>query len=276
MERLLRVLVILIILSVFPGCERKGDPPLLPPHETMLIDFSNFKTSTKSGLQAELPKSLYGVDNINWSVAATVAGVWNTLIFVNLAIPVAAFQKAIDTKPVYLDNKKWQWKYTVNVLAATYIARLTGQITSSGVKWEMYISREGVGGFAEFMWFEGTSAADGKRGQWVLNQSEKEKVPMLQIDWQIKDAKVGSVKYTFIKQGNPMKDSYIEYGLTTGDLDAFYNVYFYEKESLKKFVDVQIKWSTTGRFGRIKAPDFFGNNNWYCWNANGNDTVCPN
>ncbi|MGQ9621520.1 MAG: hypothetical protein ACUVTX_11140 [Bacteroidales bacterium] len=274
MKKILFILLITILMPWLQSCEKKGDPPVIPPPETMLIDFSNFINNTKSALQVEIPKGLPAVNNLYWSVAATVAGIWNTLLFINLAIPVAAFQKSFDAKPAYLDNKKWQWKYSVNVLAATYIARLTGHITSAGVKWEMYISREGVGGFAEFLWFEGTSSEDGKTGQWILYQSHTEQVPVLQIDWQITDTDVGSVKYTYIKEANPMKDSYIEYGLTTGDLNAFYNVYFYESESLKKFVNVQIKWSTTDHYGRIKAPDFFGDNSWHCWDGNGNDTDC--
>ncbi len=268
--------MVLVVIAVgFCNCERKGDPPVLPPYESMVIDFSNFITGAKSGTVIEYPKGTSDIPNLNWSVAATVAGVWNTLISLNLAIPVAAFKKAISTKPAYLDNKKWQWKYNVEVLAATYIARLTGQIKSSEVKWEMYISREGVGGFAEFMWFEGTSAVDGKSGYWILYQSHLEQVPFLRIDWEVTDTKIGSVKYTFIKEGSPLKDSYIEYGLTTGNLDAFYNVYLYDTESLKKFVNVNIQWSTTGHYGRVKAPDFFGDSDWHCWDENGNDTECP-
>ncbi len=274
MKKTVSILILLILLSIFPGCERKGDPPILPPSETMLIDFGNFISATKSSSVTEFSKGLKDIPNLNWSVAASIAGVWNTLIAVNLAIPIAAFQKAVNTKPVYLDNKKWQWKYSVDVLAATYIARLTGQITSSEVKWEMYITREGVGGFAEFMWFEGSSATDGKSGYWILYKSHQEQVPFLRIDWEITDTKVGFVKYTYIKEDSPLKNSYIEYGLTTGNLDAFYNVYLFEEESLNRFVNVNIEWSTTGHFGRIKAPDFFGDSNWHCWDENGNDTEC--
>jgi len=275
MKKVFAALLILVFVPFFQSCERKGNPPVLPPYETMLIDFTNFNTGTKSFQQPDLPKSSTAAPNFNWSVAATIAGVWNTLIAVNLAIPVAAFKEALTKKPSYLDNKKWQWKYSVNVLSATYTARLTGQISSTGVKWEMYISREGAGGFAEFLWFEGTSASDGKSGQWIFYQSREEQVPVLRIDWQIKNNEVASIKYTYIKTGSPMKDSYIEYGLTTGDLNAFYNVHYYESTSMMKFVDVEIQWSTTGHHGKIKAPDFFGDNLWHCWDSNYNDTVCP-
>ena len=54
---------------------------------------------------------------------------------------------------------------------STYTARLTGQIRTSDVAWKMYITKEGTGGFPEFVWFEGTSKLDGTGGQWILNQS---------------------------------------------------------------------------------------------------------
>jgi len=274
MKNFVFALALLILISGLWGCEKKGNPPVIPPEKTMLIDFSDFIKSTKSGFPTETPKNLQAVPNLNWSIAATVAGVWNTLLTVNLAVPVAAFKEALTKKPSYLDNKKWQWKYNVNVLSATYIARLTGQITSSGVKWEMYITREGAGGFSEFLWFEGTSASDGKSGQWILTESQTNQVPMLQIDWTITGTEVGSVKYTYIKKENPMKNSYIEYGLTSGTLNAFYKVYLYD-QSLNDFVTVDIEWSTTGHNGRIKAQRYFGDTNWHCWDGNGNDIQCP-
>jgi len=266
------VLLVALLIPFFQGCEKKGNPPVVPPEGTMIMDFSNFTDGSKSAYS--LP-GLKGANDVNYSVAKTVAGVWNSLLFVNLAIPVAAFRKAIENKPSYLDNKKWQWKYTVNVLSATYTARLTGQITSANVKWEMYISREGVGGFPEFLWFEGTSALDGKSGQWILNESREAQVPMLQIDWQITGTDVGSVKYTYIKTGSPFKDSYIQYGLTTGAYNAFYEVHFYESTSYMRFVDVNIEWSTSGHNGRVKAQDYFGDTAWHCWDGNGNDITCP-
>ena len=98
---------------------------------------------------------------------------------------------------------------------------------------------------------------------------------MLQIDWQITGTDVGSVKYTYIKTGSPFKDSYIQYGLTTGAYNAFYEVHFYESTSYMRFVDVNIEWSTSGHNGRVKAQDYFGDTAWHCWDGNGNDITCP-
>jgi hypothetical protein len=278
MKRIIaKLLVISLAAVLFWGCEKKGDPPVLPSVETMKIDFSNF---TDAGKSAIIDLSSKGVENANWALAATVAGVWNSILIINLAIPVAAFNLAVNEKPVYLADKKWEWRYSLNVVGATYNARLTGQISENDVKWEMYLEREGIGGFGEFLWFDGSSGLDGKSGQWILNHSSQFPEPMLQIDWTWDGEKIGSVRYEYIRDlkdnrtADPFKESYIEYGLTSDPLDAYYDVHFYESAIIGDFVDVNIKWNTTGHNGSVKAPYFFQDNEWHCWDGNGNDASC--
>jgi len=140
---------------------------------------------------------------------------------------------------------------------------------------------EGVGGFGEFLWFEGTCDPEGDSGQWILNHSSQFPEPMLEIDWTRDSEKIGNIKYTYIREldndrvSEPFKNSYIEYGLTSNTLDAFYNVHFYESVVLKTFVDVNIEWSTTVYNGRVKAFHHYYDNEWHCWDGNGNDTSCP-
>jgi len=59
----------------------------------MAIDFSNFVSASKSG---ELIPGQKGTQNSNWQFAATVAGVWRLIINTTLAVPVAAFNAAIN------------------------------------------------------------------------------------------------------------------------------------------------------------------------------------
>ena len=119
-------LIITLLAGLFWGCEKKGNPPALPPSGSMTIDFNEFIGTKKSALITEEVKNIAAVENSNWTNASTVATIWNTLVALNIAIPVASFELAINKKPVYLDNKKWEWKYNVPVVGATYVARLTG------------------------------------------------------------------------------------------------------------------------------------------------------
>lgn len=273
-------LIITLLAGLFWGCEKKGDPPALPPSGSMTIDFNEFIGTKKSALITEEVKNIAAVENSNWTNASTVATIWNTLVALNIAIPVASFELAVNKKPVYLDNRKWEWKYNVPVVGATYVARLTGQIRSSDIKWEMYISRDGVGGFSEFLWFEGTSALDGKSGQWILNHSQQFQEPMLQIDWEVTGTLLGNIKYTYIRvlkndrSPDNFKNSYIEYGLTTNTLNAFYTVHFDISGIANDFEDIFIEWSTTLHNGHIKANYYYQDDLWHCWDGSGNDVTC--
>jgi hypothetical protein len=267
-------LLIAIILVLFGGCTKKDTPPSLPPANSMTIDFSNFLASQKSaGIDVLATKT-------NWTAAVTTAGFWNLLLTINLIVPVASFKKAMDNTPVYIENKTWEWKYSVNVIGATYNARLTGQIQTSNIKWEMYISKDGVNSFVEFLWFSGTSALDGKSGQWILNHSQSFQEPLLQIDWAVTGSDVGNIKYTYVRDKNDnrstdlFKNSYIEYGLTSATLNGKYTVHYNVSTTTTDFKDVYIEWSTANHNGHIKALHYFQDSNWHCWDGTGNDVTC--
>lgn len=272
--------ITLILLAAFAtgfltGCKKKdkGDPPVIPPVESMEIDFRNFEYSGKSG-DAAVP-GLKGIENSNWVFAAGVAMIWKGVIVTSVAVPAAALKAALTRTPVYLDNKKWQWTYnvtvSVNQVSTTYKARLTGQIQTNSVVWEMYISREGAGAFPEFLWFSGTSKPDASSGQWTVNHSSQYPEPVFQIDWIKSGATVGKITFTYVRALNnlrvpdPFKTSYIEYGTATGNLNAYYKVYYKNEQG---FASVDVEWSTAGKHGRVRSVAWFGNPDWYCWDEN--------
>ena len=274
-------LILIFTIAFFTGCKKNiGDPPVLPPIETMKIDFSNFTSGNKSAEITEIESALKGVESGNYQYASAVAGFWNLLLTLNLAIPVTSFSESFNHTPTYIDNKTWQWAYSVNALAGTYKARLTGQIRASDIKWEMHLTKEGIGAFSEFLWFEGTSALNGNSGQWILYHSATFPEQMLQIDWTIENEIVGNIKYTYVRVKkddrtiDTSNGSYIVYGLQNSSLNAFYNVHIYESFLAHSFVDVFIEWSTANNNGHVKAFYKYTDNNWHCWNSNGNDIVC--
>jgi hypothetical protein len=271
MKKIFSLLVILIFSAAFfPGCKKdKGVPPTLPPQESMTIDFTNFSSAKKS---LELVSGQKGTENSNWVYAASVAGFWNLILNVTLAVPVAAFKLAVNQSPVYISTKNWQWSYNVTFLNVIYKARLTGLIRATDVQWKMYISREGTGGFAEFLWFEGTSMLDGTGGQWILYESALAPDAILQIDWTKTGLAVGYIKYTYVKNDS-FKNSYIEYGLTSSTIfNAYYTIHKYNS-ALANFSDVNIEWNITTQNGRIKSSNYLLGG-WYCWDTNKLNVVC--
>ena len=269
MKKISALILILVLFSVFfTGCKKdKGNPPVLPPVESMTIDFSNFVSAKKS---VEIIPGQKGTENSNWEYAAEVAGFWKLILNTTLAVPVTAFIKAIDQTPVFVSTKLWQWSYDVTFSGISYKAKLTGQIGTSDVQWKMYITREGTDGFTDFLWFEGTSGLDGASGQWILYQSTISPVALLRIDWTKTDTAIGTVKYTYVKT-DAFLNSYIEYGLTSATLNAYYNIHYY---NLVKFSDVNVEWSTTLYNGHVKSLDYLGDLNWYCWNSNKINVDC--
>jgi hypothetical protein len=81
------------------------------------------------------------------------------------------------------------------------------------------------------------------------------------------------IKYTYTKAGNSFKDSWIEYGLTTGSLNAYYKIHYYNAPFLK-FYDLEVEWSTTNHNGRVKCESHFGDTEWYCWDGNLLNVTC--
>jgi len=273
MKKILSLLLLFVFMaSLLTGCKKKkGDPPILPPEESFVIDFSNFQ----AGKSADFSAFEKGVENSNWEFAVLVSGYFRIITVSTLAVPIAAFNVAIDQTPTWLEEKTWQWSYTVTVASVTYKARLVGQIQTSSVSWKMYVTKEGTGGFAEFLWFEGTTTVDGTgnptSGSWTLNESSAVQQPLLKIDWTKTGTAMGTIKYTYLKTGS-FKNSYIEYGKTTGTYDSFYNINYYNGTA---FADMDVEWSSTASNGRVMCPLWFGDNVWHCWNSNLANIVCP-
>ena len=275
MKKSISLLLSIALLNlVLISCERdKGTPPDLPPYESMYIDFSDFLQNQKSAVD-EL-KVADDATTYNYGFAALNVGFFSLSLGIILAIPTAAFWNSFSANPVYIENNTWEWTKQYTAFAATYTARLTGQIRANDVKWEMYISRAGVGGFDEFKWYEGTSDLDGNGGQWILYYDNNHPDPALQIDWEREGEEIGVITFTNIMeetlQGAPNDEygSYIEAGKIVGDLDAYYNIYMADTG-----YDVDIEWSTSEYHGRVSCLAWFQNTDWHCWDGDGYDVSC--
>ncbi len=272
-------ILLTVILFSTAACDNSNEgetAPDLPPYSSMVMDFEDFDDNQATAIYNKSTAETSG----NWLYSRVVVGVWNTALFTTLAVPVASFKTAFAHKPEYLGNAKWQWAYTVEGFTSQYTARLTGELAGNEVIWEMYITKNGIDSFTEFLWFSGASQIDGQSGHWVLNHSAVYPENMLRIDWAIENEEIGNIKYTYVRDQNndrntdTFKNSYINYGLQTSELDAFYDIHAFDQQ-LNKFVDVNIEWSRQNYNGQVMAPDYFNDTNWHCWNGAGEDIDCP-
>jgi hypothetical protein len=268
MKKLLILTLLLTLpLNYFTSCKKdKGDPPLLPPYESMEVDFSNFTTLKKS---AEIISGIKGTESSTWEFAATVSAVWSSLISSNIEIPLASYKAASNYKAVYVSEKVWQWSYTFISDGVNYKTKLKGQITTSTVTWKMYITKDATGGFTDFLWIEGTSKTDGSGGSWSFNQSPQSATALFKCDWTKSGDEVTSVKYTYTKN-DTNKDSFITYLMSTGALNSAFNIHF--ANSL--YADCSIEWNATTKNGRLKCVDYLQDDNWYCWDSNKINVLC--
>ena len=69
------------------------------------------------------------------------------------------------------------------------------------------------------------------------------------------------------------RDSYLQYGLQEGDYDAYFDAHAYD-ENLEDFVDVRIEWNRMDYFGRVRAAQYFQDEDWHCWDGMGEDVIC--
>jgi hypothetical protein len=265
---LLTTLIVTLPVFYFYSCKKdKGDPPILPPYESMVIDFSNFTSLKRS---AEAPSDAKGTESSTWQFAAGVANVWSDLISSNIEIPLASYEASSGNNPSYVSGNLWQWSYDFTVDGVTYKTKLKGDITTNSVSWKMYITKDVSGGYTDFLWVEGTSKTDGSGGQWNFQQSPQSALQIFRTDWTKSGDQVSSVKYTYMKN-DTNKDSYINYyTVTTSSFDAGYYIHF----SDGLYSDSEIEWNINTFDGRLKCVDYLQDENWYCWDTNKINKVC--
>ncbi|MCB0291856.1 MAG: hypothetical protein KDH97_16495 [Calditrichaeota bacterium] len=255
-----------------PDPSEEGTPPEIPPLNTFVLDFSDFDTTNSI-----LPKVIPGDPEAllftrqNWGWSALNVGIWNAVITLNIAVPIAAFGHSFSHDPVAEDGK-WFWRYNFTALGVQHSAELSAAAIQGGIRWEMRISRQG--GYQDFLWFYGESNLTATEGFWILAHNPNDPVNYLQIDWdRTSDNSVISVKYTIITPGGAENGSYIYYGINTNTpYDAFYQIYSVGANNL-----VEMEWNRSDKHGHIKDPHHYGNADWHCWDTFANnlqDIVC--
>lgn len=246
----------------------KKDPseaPSIPPQNTLEMDFSDFQESSKSTEDTvDLTQGWF------WGRSVTHVAVWNIVLAVNLAVPVASYAEAFNHTPSYVSKSKgWLWQYTVNHESGVYTCKLYGKKEDDGNHWRMEISKEGS--FTDVEWYTGISQEDKSAGSWTLNKNAFNVTPYLQVDWS-KDANTGveQIKYTNIETGTDGEGSYITYGIDPSkDFDAFYEIYGAKEDNT-----VSISWNTTDKNGQIVEEHFYGDDLPRCWNSQALNDTC--
>lgn len=242
-------------------------PPELPPQSSMIMDFNDFQDGNEAPLH---PDGITTAQSrLHWGRSALLVGVWNIVLTVTLAVPVASFVAAFQNAPVRQGDGSWSWTYSFNA-GGTHTAVLNGKIVEADVQWKMTISK--TGDYTNFEWYTGVSRLDGTEGTWTLNLDPDNPTPFLYIEWEHNYAdSTASLKYTNIIPGNAENGAYIHYGITADTTyDLFYDIYGKGLDNLTK-----IQWNYETKAGRIQDEHYYSDTDWHCWDENLDDIDCP-
>ena len=265
----------MLALVLSAGCDKNptdpdpGVPPELPPMSTFLMDFSAFQQNSANGASVAGMMPDQTLSKLNWGFSALQVGVWNSLITLGMAIPVATFGQALQQTPTYAGNNTWVWEYSVPAGVQAVTCTMTGKRVEEGVEWSMAITQHGV--FEDFVWYTGFCNYQISEGYWILFKSPDDRRAMLRTDWHRDPAtESGDIRYTNILEGDAENGGYIAYEKTLDTLyDRHYDIYNKGKDNL-----TEIEWNATTKAGRVKDPNHFGNSDWQCWDENFNDVDC--
>ncbi|GAB4250581.1 MAG: hypothetical protein Kow0027_14050 [Saprospiraceae bacterium] len=275
MKQLSFLLALFFSLLLTQSCQKDNeiDPlagqeaPALPSEESFIMSLTQF--TEMGGLdEGEVDSRTV----TNWSHAAGNVLIWNSLLSLHLTIPVLSFQEAFNHQPVYQGQGVWLWAYEVTDDTGTYQAELYGELlVNDEVKWDMYISK--TGGFSNVHWYTGITALDESYAHWTLNFDVTDPKPFISIDYLRDNGNgVSSIRYTNIIPGNPDNGSYIEYrtgNVVPGEFDRAYDVFGAADNNL-----IEINWNSVNHNGRVKNPDFYGDEDWHCWDTQLQDVDC--
>jgi hypothetical protein len=257
------LLVVAIAVLTVAGCGGASGAPTIPPVETFVIPFDEF--SGMDGLT-----TLAGGNQSNWDYAAFTVVYWGAILITKLAVPVAAFRASFQHTPVQQDDGSWIWSYSVSIGNATYTAELHAQFITEGVHWAMNISKAGE--YEDFLWYYGECDLPAIEGFWILRDSPTNTTDLLRIDWSRNiSAGTHAIKYTNIVPGAPENGGYIDTQYTKGaPYDHIWDLYNKVQDNHS-----YIEWSSTTGAGRVKNPNYFGDDDWHCWASNRTNIACP-
>lgn len=269
-KSLLIILAVLFVLTGSQSCsKKKGEKPTVPPLNTFVMESSDFESS--NGPQRLDQTASYD----HWTHSSVNVLFWQTILTINLVVPVAAYKEALNQTPKWKGAKKgWVWAFTTTVGNFKYTCKLHAKHQNNGeVKWEMFLTQDG--GVKDFKWFEGTSDFNNTYGNWLLYKEPKSAQEYIKIEWK-KNPTTGyeDIKYTNVLKDDNGKDSFIHYGHHNNIIyNSFYNISLTNKNQ-NTVNDINIEWHDKNKEGRVKDPVKFLDSDWHCWGVNLLDEQC--
>lgn len=260
MRKQLRRIAIVALAAAFiftaTSCDKEPDGlrPELAPLETMLMDFSDFSTRPAGTKGTE-----FTYDNFVFSYLTV--GYWSISAAIVSTLPVAAYTHALTQTAEYLGDNTWEWSYNFNYNSLSYVATLTGErISNEEFTMEMIIIQPSLAPGNGVKMFDGVVRYDHTAADWTFYNEEGD--ALLEVTWN-KDfeTEAADLTYTYMEADQEETGSYIMWDYNPDEVfDAVYTISMSESMTY-------IEWNTGTIEGRVKAPVYFEDENWHCWDS---------
>lgn len=267
MKNLKFAFALVLFVTFMQSCEKEPiidtpltEAPSLPLEESFVMPFDGFEDN-------DTTKSFS-----NWVYAATNVVVWNIVLTINLAVPVASFHESFKHTPEYQGDNTWLWSYGFNAEGQHYTANLYGKtINPDEVEWRMLISQ--AGGFTDVEWYSGVTAIDNSYATWTINFNPYNPSTFIGIEYQANDGDGAStIRYTNQIPNVQENGGYIEYREALDPSMQFNRSYDVYKIEINNLLDID--WNYINNEGRVKDPQKFQDNEWHCWDNRLMDVQC--
>jgi len=243
------------------------EQPVLPSADLFLMPFSAFEDADTTGKSIGATNGRSVNIYSNWIHAVSNVLVWNSVVTLNMAIPVASFGEALKHDPIHSDGV-WTWSYDFVADGNRYKTELKGKfLNEEEVQWDMYVEQEN--GFSKVLWYTGIVSVDRSKASWTLNRDPDAPKSYLGIEFARQDEVNASIRYTIVEEGSVEKGNYIEYRHSEieNGFDRAYDVF--RAENL-----LEIEWNESSLNGRVKDPKEFGADVWQCWSEELTNADC--
>lgn len=252
----------LFFMAVSCESDEPGEQPVLPPLESLKMDFSDFEEDVPASKKSS---ETYG----NFLYSALTVTFWNIYATAVSIVPVTAYGLALQMDPEYLGDQSWKWSFSfamdsiVTGMSDEYVVSLiASRISNEKFSAVMQIAPvDNPQAVVKF--FDGVVRYDHTHASWTIYRNGS--LPVLEIEWNNNyETGEGDLKYTYTEPGKPQTNSYIMYENLPGqDFDAAYTVSLAEGMT-------SIEWNQEALNGRVKSPSHFQDDSWHCWDVKAN------
>lgn len=229
---------------------------IIPPVDTMQVDFSLVENMYKGDVKCEQPENNLSPGEVLCIGQAIALVTWSYYICITpLSIPIAIYRVLQDQTPTEATDTHVEWSYTHTCFGVEHTVAVIADKNGGEYDWDWSVIID------DFLWITGGSMEDNTAGEWQYHDPN---LPAganntILVEWTRGDDFDGSVKFTN-NTDDPvwadMKGDYILYKREGNEIEVnFYDIH-YEFDGSNDILSIKVYWNIADRTGGIiQNPD---------------------